>query len=196
MTHFQRAALLQCGSLSTSPQTYGNCYFNHTIQYVHPVIHSHSCCRPLLRPHLLQLAGAVSELRSVCLEHTLSLVGLLHKVLVALLVGKVDRVFLGVEVQAGALHVVCAGLPAHEGVLPSVALGQDIPVDAPLVTVPVSGLSGGLCGAVDAALQSVLATCDRIEQRFGHTEQSWPGGRSVRRTKQRRGCQGQARSRS
>jgi hypothetical protein len=136
--------------MSPLPRTYGNCYFDHTIQYVHPVNHSYSCCHPLLRPHLLQLAGTVSELRSVRLEHTLSLVGLLHKVLVALLVGKVDRVFLGVEVQAGALHVVCAGLPAHEGVLPSVALGQHIPVDAPLVTVPVAGLGGGLCGTVDA----------------------------------------------
>jgi hypothetical protein len=103
----------------------------------------------------------VSELRGVRLEHALSLVGLLHEVLVTLLVGKVDRVFLGVEVEAGALHVVCAGLPAHERVLPPVALGQHIPVDAPLVTVPVAGLGGGLCGAVDAEMLSVFATCDR-----------------------------------
>jgi hypothetical protein len=147
--------------MSPLPQTYGNCYLDHTIQYVHRIIRLYSCCRPLLRPHLLQLAGAVSELRSVRLEHTLSLVGLLDEILVALLVGKVDRVFLGVEVQAGALHVVCAGLPAHERVLPPVALGQHIPVDAPLVTVPVAGLGGGLCGAVDAELLSVLATRDR-----------------------------------
>jgi len=119
------------------------------------------CCHPLLRPHLLQLAGAVSELRSVRLEHALSLVGLLHEVLVALLVGKVDRVLLSVEVQAGALHIVCAGLPAHERVLPSVTLGQHIPIDAPLVTVPVTRLGSGLCGAVDAELQSALAAWNR-----------------------------------
>jgi hypothetical protein len=111
---------------------------------------------PLLGPHLLQLAGAVNELGSVRLGHTLALVGLLHKVLVALLVGKVDRVLLGVEVKTGALHGVCGGLPAHERVLPSVALGKDVPVETPLVTVPVAGLSGGLCGAVDAVFWSVV----------------------------------------
>ena len=36
------------------------------------------------------------------------------------------------------------------------ALGEDVPVDAPLVSVPVAGLSGGLCGAVDAVVQLVL----------------------------------------
>jgi hypothetical protein len=86
-------------------------------------------------------------------------------------------------------------LPAHERVLPSVALGQHIPVDAPLVTVPVAGLGGGLCGAVDAELLSALATRDRTNG-MSHTEQSWPGGRSVRRTRQRRECRDQARSRS
>jgi hypothetical protein len=110
---------------------------------------------PLLGPHLLQLAGTVNELGGVRFGHALALVGLLHKVLVALLVGKVDRVLLGVEVKTGALHGVCAGLPAHERVLPSVALGQDVPVHAPLVTVPVAGLGGGLCGAVDAVVLSV-----------------------------------------
>lgn len=104
----------------------------------------------LLRPHLLQLARAVHELGSVGLGHTLALVGLLHEVLVALLVRKVDRVLLGVEVEASALHGVGGRLPAHERVLPSVALGEDVPVDAPLVSVPVARLSGGLCGAVDA----------------------------------------------
>lgn len=111
---------------------------------------------PLFRPDLLQLAGAVDELCSIGLGDDLALVRLLDEVLVALLVGKVDRVVLGLEVEAGALHGVCARLPAHERVLPPVALGQDVPVHTPCVAVPVAGLGGGLCGAVDAGTWSVL----------------------------------------
>lgn len=110
---------------------------------------------PLFRPHLLQLARAVDELGGVSLRDDLALVGLLNEVLVALLVGEVDGVLLGLEVEAGALHVVCAGLPAHERVLPSVTLGQHVPIHTPLVAVPVAGLGGGLCGAVNAGLWSV-----------------------------------------
>jgi hypothetical protein len=43
-----------------------------------------------------------------------------------------------------ALHEIRRTLPAHERVLPSVALGQNIPIHAPLVADPVAGLSGGL----------------------------------------------------
>jgi hypothetical protein len=41
-------------------------------------------------------------------------------------------------------------LPAHERVLPAVTPLQDIPIHAPMVLVPGTRLSCGLCGAVDA----------------------------------------------
>lgn len=133
--------------------------FNHAIQYVHPRTLD-SIAHNLFGPDLLQLARAVNELGGVGLGHDLALVGLLHKVLVSLLVGELDRILLRLEVEAGALHVVCTGLPAHQRVLPPVALGEDVPVHAPLVAVPVAGLGGGLCGAVDA--EAVLvAVSDR-----------------------------------
>ena len=149
----------------------------------------------LFRPHLLQFARAVDELSGVGLGNSLALVGLLHKVLVALLVGEVDRVLLGVEVETGALHHVGTGLPAHERVLPSVALGQHVPVDAPLVAVPVAGLSGGLCGAIDAGFWSVFWPEELCRTGLVFTGQFWLGDRWVRRTEQRRECQDQARSR-
>lgn len=98
----------------------------------------------LLRPHLLELLWAMHKLGGVCLRRDASLVRLLHEVLVALLVGEADRVFLRLEVQVRALHVVGRGLPAHQRVLPAVALGENVPVHAPAVRVPVARLSGGL----------------------------------------------------
>ena len=62
----------------------------------------------------------------------LPLVGLLDKVLVALLFSKVDSVLLGLEIDAVAVHEVGRRLPAHERVLPSVALGEDVPVHQPV----------------------------------------------------------------
>lgn len=37
-------------------------------------------------------------------------------------------------------------------------LAEDVPVHAPVVSVPVAGLSGGLCGAEDAKEASVSIT--------------------------------------
>ena len=105
---------------------------------------------PLLRPDLLQLLRAVNELIRISLGYDLPHIGLLHKVLVALLVGKVDGVVFAVEVQVCALHEVGRRLPAHERVLPSMAFAQRIPVHAPLVRCPVAGLCGCLRWLVDA----------------------------------------------
>lgn len=114
----------------------------------------------LLRPHLLQFLRVVHKLLRIRLGDDPPLIRLLHKVLVALLVRESDSVFLALEVEVGALHEVCAGLPPHERVLPAVALFENIPVHAPVVRVPVAGLCGRLRGLVDA-MRAVLAdrTC-------------------------------------
>lgn len=60
----------------------------------------------LLCAHRLELLGAVKELVGVSLGDNSPLVGLLDKEFVALLLGKVDGVVLGLEVQMCALHEV------------------------------------------------------------------------------------------
>lgn len=92
----------------------------------------------------------MGELLRIRLGDDSPLIRLLDKVLVALLIRKSNRVVLALEAQVGALHEVCGGLPAHERILPAVALFEDVPVHAPSVRVPVAGLCGGLCGFVDA----------------------------------------------
>ena len=77
---------------------------------------------PLLRPHLLQLLMRMLELIRIHLRDDAPLIRLLDKVLVALLERKLDRVFPALETDVRALHEVRGGLPAHEWVLPAVAL--------------------------------------------------------------------------
>lgn len=60
----------------------------------------------LLGTDVLQLLWAVHEVVGVSLGNDSALVGLLDKVFVTLLVGKVDGILLGLEVEVGALHVV------------------------------------------------------------------------------------------
>lgn len=97
------------------------------------------------------LLGLVNEVVGIGLGHEAALIRLLDKVFVALLLGKGDCVFLGLELQVGALHAVGGRLPAHERVLPTVTPLQDVPIHAPVVLVPGTGLCGGLGRAVDAA---------------------------------------------
>lgn len=104
---------------------------------------------PLLRPHLLQLLRTVDELVGIRLWDDSPRIRLLHKILISLLVGEIDGVFLGLEVKVCALHEVGAGLPTHQRVLPAVALGERIPVHTPVAAVPVAGLCGGFGGLVD-----------------------------------------------
>jgi len=54
----------------------------------------------------LQLARDMGEEVSIGLGDKLALVGLLHKILVALLVGEVDGILLGLELDAMAVHEV------------------------------------------------------------------------------------------
>ena len=103
-----------------------------------------------LRPYVLQRLRTVQKVVRIRLGNDPPLVRLLHKVLVALLVRKVDGGLLALEVEMRALHEVGGGLPAHQGVLPSVAFGENVPVHAPVVAVPVAGLGGGFGGTVDS----------------------------------------------
>lgn len=105
----------------------------------------------LLRADLLELASRVEEVVGIGLGSEASRVGLLDEVLVALLLGKRNGILLGLEVHVGALHVVTRRLPAHQRVLPAVALGEDVPVHAPVVALPVTGLRSGFRLLVDAA---------------------------------------------
>lgn len=104
----------------------------------------------LLCPHLFQRLRAVLKLRGVCLWDDPPLIGLLNKVLVALLIGKADRVLSRLEIEMRALHGVRRRLPAHQRVLPPVAFAEHIPVHAPMVSVPVAGLRCGFRGLVDS----------------------------------------------
>lgn len=108
-----------------------------------PILH-------LLRPNVLELSRRVQEVVRISLGRELPLIRLLHEVLVPLLLSKQDCVLLALEAQMRALHEVARRLPSHQGVLPSVALGQDVPVHPPLLGLPVAGLGGGLGWLVDA----------------------------------------------
>lgn len=54
----------------------------------------------------LELARDVGEEISIRLGNKLALVGLLHKILVTLLVGELDGILLGLELDAMAVHEV------------------------------------------------------------------------------------------
>lgn len=99
---------------------------------------------------VLEFLRLVKEVVGIGLGHKPALIGLLHKVFVALLLGKGNGILLGLELEVGSLHTIGGRLPAHEGVLPPVALLQNVPVHAPVVFVPSTGLGSGLCGAVDS----------------------------------------------
>ena len=105
---------------------------------------------PLLGPDVLELPRRIQKVVGVGLGGEGAHVGLLHKVLVALLLGEGDGVLLGLEVHVRALHRVARGLPAHQRVLPPVALAQHVPVHAPARADLVAGLGGGFGGFVDA----------------------------------------------
>lgn len=104
----------------------------------------------LLRPDVLQLLGRVQEVVGIRLGHNLALLRLLHKVLVALLLSERNRILLALEVDVRALHEIARRLPAHQRVLPPVALFQHVPVHPPFAAVPVARLRSRLCGLVNS----------------------------------------------
>lgn len=107
---------------------------------------------------VLELLRLVKEVVGISLGHETALIRLLHKVFVALLLGKGNGVLLGFELEVGALHGIRGRLPAHEGVLPPVTLLENVPVHAPVVSVPGTRLGSGLCGAVDSMKVEELAS--------------------------------------
>lgn len=98
---------------------------------------------------MFERLGFMNEVVSIGLGHETALIRLLDKVFIALLLRKIDGVLLRLELQVGSLHAISRRLPAHERVLPTVAPLQDIPVHAPVMLVPGTGLCCGLGGAVD-----------------------------------------------
>lgn len=76
----------------------------------------------LLSPYLLQWLRLPDKLIGIRFRHELSLIGFLHEELVSLLIRKPDRIVFRLEVKVRALHEVCARLPAHQWILPSMSL--------------------------------------------------------------------------
>jgi hypothetical protein len=103
----------------------------------------------------------VCEVVGICLGHELADVGFLDEVLVALLVGKVDGILLGLELYSVAVHEIGRRLPSHERVLPTVTLGKNVPVHEPVPGVPVARLCSGFRRLVDAVVG--LALCSQAE---------------------------------
>jgi hypothetical protein len=61
---------------------------------------------PLFGPDHLQLSGNMGEVVRVRLGDKLARIGLLHKILIALLVRESDGIFLGLELYPVAVHEV------------------------------------------------------------------------------------------
>lgn len=98
---------------------------------------------------MLKLARRIGKVVRVRLRGESASLGLLDEVLVSLLFGEPDGIILRVEEYPGPLHHIARGLPANEWILPTMALGQYIPVHTPVVTLPFSGLRCGLGLLVD-----------------------------------------------
>lgn len=85
---------------------------------------------------MLEFPLGIEEVISVGLGLNLARVGLLYKVFIALLLGEVNRLFLGLEVDVCPLHDIPRGLPAHQWVLPAVTLRKNIPIHSPALATP------------------------------------------------------------
>lgn len=89
---------------------------------------------------MLQLSRTPLKVIRIRFGRNLALIRFLDKVLVALLLGEINGILATLEAEMGALHEIRTALPAHQRILPAVALGQDIPVHAPVVRMPCAGL--------------------------------------------------------
>jgi hypothetical protein len=98
------------------------------------------------------------------LGHKLALIRLLNIILIALLIGEIDSVFLALKRDALAVHEVRARLPAYERVLPAVALGEGVPVHEPVGRVPIAGLGCGFGWAVDTSVSMLVWCAERREE--------------------------------
>lgn len=109
----------------------------------------------------------------------MALVRLLHEILVPLLLRKSNSLLLGAEVEVGALHEVARRLPAHQLVLPPVALFEDVPVHAPQ-DAGVGGLGGGFGGEEDAVVVLVRGGEGKKGKRKGERGDNVPDGASLK----------------
>ena len=80
-----------------------------------------------------KLFRRIQEVIGVCFGVEGAVIGLLDVILIALLVGKLDGVLFGTEIEMCALHSVGGGLPSHQRVLPPVAFREYVPVHPPMV---------------------------------------------------------------
>lgn len=87
---------------------------------------------------MLQRLEGMHEVIRIRLGCDLSFVRFLNKVLVSLLLGESNGIFPRLEVHMCALHEIGRGLPAHQGILPSMTFREDVPVHTPVMAVPVS----------------------------------------------------------
>lgn len=62
---------------------------------------------PSLRSNMLQLLIAPKKIVGVCFRHNLSFVWFLHEILITLLLGEADGIFLTLEIDVCALHEIC-----------------------------------------------------------------------------------------
>lgn len=101
---------------------------------------------------MLELPGRVQEVVGIGLRSELARVGFLDKVLIALLLSKVNSILLASEVDMGTLHEITRRLPSDQRVLPSMSLREDVPVHSPASAAPVARLSRRLGLLVNAVL--------------------------------------------
>ena len=99
---------------------------------------------------MLQLLITPQKVIRISLRHNFPHIRLLHKILISLFLRKSDSILFALEVDVCALHEIGGRLPAHQRILPSVALREDVPVHAPVVAVPVAGLGRGFGFFVDS----------------------------------------------
>lgn len=123
----------------------------------------------LFSSDVFQFFGGVHEVISICLWDHPPLVGLLHEVFVALFLREMDRVLFGLEIQMRSLQKVRGRFPSHQGILPSMALLKDIPIHPPMMSVPISRLCRGFCGAVYPGKASVNDTFGLCLEKLGIT---------------------------
>ena len=111
----------------------------------------------LLRSDVLQLSRTPKEVIRIRLWYNLPRVGLLHEILISLLLCESNGVLLALERDVCALHEIGRRLPSHQRVFPSVSLGEDIPIHAPVLTVPFARLRCCLGRFVDSMYRLGLA---------------------------------------
>lgn len=85
-------------------------------------------------------------------------VDFIHLIIPSLLFGKVNGLFLSLELHGRALHVISRRRPAHKRVLPSTGGLKIVPVNSPVVDASPARLHRRLCRLVDSDSSVVEAS--------------------------------------